>query len=80
MVQNKNSAKCECVEALPISSWVQEIIEKGEPWADNEFKADLSSLLDSDPRNYTGRLDEGEITKWKTFGWKRASEIYGDKV
>jgi hypothetical protein len=65
MVQNKNSALSESVPAPLMSSWVQEIIEKGEPWVDNEFTADSSSLFDVDPLNYTERLNgEGEIEKW----------------
>jgi len=62
------------------SEEVAAIIAKGEPWTDPEFKPDISSLLDTDERNYKERLDDQkDIDFHKSIIWKRASELFGNK-
>ena len=64
-------------ESQTLSNEVQKIIEAGEPFTDPDFPPTLYSLLDKDPVNND---DEKKSEFMKTVVWKRASEIYGEKV
>lgn len=48
---------------------VQEIIQKGQPWEDEEFPPQFKSLFDRS-------IDQGDRSKYQQFKWKRAKEIY----
>ena len=49
--------------------FVDQVIARGQPWTDPEFKPDITSLFD--PAN-----DEGSIGDFNKYAWKRLSEIY----
>ena len=51
-------------------AYVNEIIEKGEPWVDADFPPEEASFFDR-------AIDkEADYAKFSDYEWKRASEIY----
>ena len=52
-------------------AFVQSVIEKGEPWTDQDFPPEIRSLANEN--------DEAEQReRMKDYSWKRLSEIYKD--
>lgn len=52
-------------------AFVQSVIEKGEPWTDQDFPPEMRSLANEN--------DEAEQReRMKDYSWKRLSEIYKD--
>ncbi len=52
-------------------AFVQSVIEKGEPWTDQDFPPEMRSLANEN--------DEAEQReRMKDYSWKRLSDIYKD--
>lgn len=56
------------------SSFVQRIIREGKPFTDNDFPANIQSILDTE--NDNGGIDSKTVAFYKTIVWRRLSEVY----
>ena len=53
---------------------MQNIIAQGIPWTDPDFKPEVSSIFDPS-------IDKvSSMSRYSTYSWKRASDIYGNRV
>ena len=52
-----------------MEQFVQTTIARGRPWTDPDFPPTQASLYDAD-------IDEVDEAMYKSFSWKRASEIF----
>ena len=70
-VSNKSRAAIQKLEnkQLEMERFVQATIARARPWTDPDFPPTLASLYDAD-------ADEVDEAVYKSYSWKRASEIY----
>ena len=59
-----------------MSQFVQRIIREGKPFTDNDFPANLQSILDTE--NDNGGIDSKTLAFYKTIVWRRLSEVYAE--
>lgn len=67
--QSRNAIRKLEQQEADMEKFVQATIEKGRPYTDPDFPPNQSSLYDP-------AIDEVDEQMFKSFGWRRASEIF----